>query len=193
MRNLLQLLRTRTGSPLSFDSLGRDLGVAANTARSYVSILEALHIVFLIRPYSKSIAKAQVKAAKLYFYDWAYIADSPVDGDSKGGAAFENLVASHLLRHVQYLNDSQGLQLELQFMRTANGKEIDFLIADEQGKLRYIVEAKFSDEKPGFALKQMAAQHPDAQAIQVVRNARHAFVSDGVSIEPAATWLATLT
>lgn len=191
MRDLLQLLRSRTGSPLSFDSLGRDLGIAANTARSYVSILEALHIVFLVRPYSKNIAKAQVKAAKLYFYDWAYVADSSAGRDS--GAAFENLIASHLLKHVQYVNDSQGMQVELQFVRTSNGKEIDFVIADEQSRVSHIVEAKLSDEKPSFALKQMAALHKDAQATQVVRNARHAFVSDGVSVEPAAAWLATLT
>jgi uncharacterized protein len=46
MRNLVALLRKRTGSPLSFESLGRDLGIAPNTVRSYIDILQALHIVF---------------------------------------------------------------------------------------------------------------------------------------------------
>jgi len=71
MRQLVELLRSRTGSPLSFESLGRDLGIAAKTARNYVQILEALHIVFLIEPYHRNVARALAKAPKLYFYDWA--------------------------------------------------------------------------------------------------------------------------
>jgi uncharacterized protein len=189
MRQLLELLRTRTGSPLSFDSLGRDLGVAANTARSYVSILEALHIVFLVTPYSHNIARAQVKAAKLYFYDWAYVIDTP----THGGAQFENLVASHLLKHVQFQNDGQGKQLELKYVRTSNGKEIDFVIADENGDALEFIEVKLSDEKPSFAIKQVAQNYPEAKSIQVVRNARNPFVREGVSVEPAAQWLAKLT
>jgi uncharacterized protein len=189
MRELMALLRTRTGSPLSMDSLGRDLSISANTVRSYISILEALHIVFLVKPYSQNIAKAQVKAAKLYFYDWAYIAQTQNDD----GARFENLVASHLLKHIQFLNDSQGKQLELKFLRTTNNKEIDFVISTELGVATHFIEVKLSDEKPTFALKQMAQFHPDAQAIQVVRNAKAARWIDAVSVEPAAAWLNTLT
>lgn len=188
MRQLLELLRTRTGSTLSYESLGRDLNISPKTANHYVSILEALHIVFLVHPYSHNIAKAQVKAPKLYFYDWAFVQEGRTEG-----AVFENLVASHLIKHVQFLNDSEGKQYDLRFIRTANGKEIDFVIADEKANLNYIVETKLSDEKPTFALKQLAALHPAATAVQVVRNARHGFTSDGVSVEPAAAWLANLT
>jgi uncharacterized protein len=189
MRELMALLRTRTGSTLSMDSLGRDLSISANTVRSYISILEALHIVFLVKPYSQNIAKAQVKAAKLYFYDWAYVAPTANDD----GARFENLVASHLLKHVQFLNDSQGKQLELKFLRTTNNKEIDFVISTELGVATHFIEVKLSDEKPTFALKQMAQLHPDAQAIQIVRNAKAARWLDSVSVEPAAAWLNSLT
>jgi uncharacterized protein len=189
MRELIALLRTRTGSTLSMDSLGRDLSISANTVRSYISILEALHIVYLVKPYSQNIAKAQVKAAKLYFYDWAYVAPTANDD----GARFENLVASHLLKHVQFLNDSQGKQLELKFLRTTNNKEIDFVISTELGVATHFIEVKLSDEKPTFALKQMAQLHPDAQAIQIVRNAKAARWIDGVSVEPAAVWLNSLT
>jgi uncharacterized protein len=189
MRELMALLRTRTGSTLSMDSLGRDLSISANTVRSYISILEALHIVFLVKPYSQNIAKAQVKATKLYFYDWAYIAQPPNDS----GARFENLVASHLLKHVQFLNDSEGKQLELKFLRTTNNKEIDFVISTELGVATHFIEVKLTDEKPTFALKQMAKAYPDAQAIQLVRNAKAARWIEGVSIEPAAAWLNTLT
>jgi hypothetical protein len=72
-------------------------------------------------------------------------------------------------------------------------QKIDFVISDELGIATHFIEVKLTDEKPTFALKQMAHACPDAQAIQVVRNAKAARWIDGVSIEPAADWLNTLT
>ena len=69
MRVLLELLRKRVGSPLSYASIARDLKVAPNTVRRYVELLEALHIVFLARPHHANIARAIQKMPKLYFYD----------------------------------------------------------------------------------------------------------------------------
>lgn len=191
MRHLVDLLRTRTGSPLSFESLGRDLGLAPGTARSYVNILEALHIVFLVRPYHRNIARAQAKMPKLYFYDWAY-AQSPNAADTEEGAQFENLVASHLLKHVQFMQDGAGEQLELHYLRTTSDKEIDFVIANEKGDATHFIEVKLSDTKASYALRQMANLHPTAQSLQLVKNTRHAFDADGVGVRPAAQWLSEL-
>jgi predicted AAA+ superfamily ATPase len=191
MRTLVELLRTRTGSPLSFESLGRDLALSPNSVRSYVDILEALHIVFLIRPYHRNIARAQAKAPKLYFYDWAY-AQNPNAVDTEPGAAFENLLATHLLKHVNFLNDSEGQSLELNYVRTTSGKEIDFVLTDANGDATHFIEAKLSDEKPSYALRQMSQDHPHAAAVQVVKNAKHAFDVQGVAVRPAAQWLREL-
>ncbi len=191
MRNLVELLRRRTGSPLSFESLARDLSVAPNTVRSYVDILEALHIVFLVRPYHRNIARAQAKAPKLYFYDWAYVQNSTTP-DEQPGAQFENLVATHLLKHACFLADNAGEEVELNYLRTTSGKEIDFVLTNAAGDATHFVEVKWSDAKLSFSLRQMAQTHPDAQAVQLVRNARHAFDRDGVAVRPAAQWLADL-
>ena len=112
MRSLVEMLRRRTGSPLSFDSLARDLSIAPNTVRSYIDVLEALHIVFLVRPYHRNIARAQSKAPKLYFYDWAYVQNANLQ-DEQAGAQFENLMATHLLKHTCFLADSAGDELSL--------------------------------------------------------------------------------
>jgi uncharacterized protein len=191
MRNLLALLRARTGSPLSIESLARDLAIAPNTARNYINILEALHIVFLVRPYHRNIARAQAKAPKLYFYDWAYV-QNPNSTDDASGAQFENCIASHLLKHVQFLNDSQGEQLELHYIRTASGHEIDFVIANEAGDATQFIEVKLSDSKPTYALKQMAQTHANAKAIQLVLHGKHDYEVDGISVCGAAQWLAVL-
>jgi len=185
MRNMVELLRGRTGSPLSFESLSRDLGIAPNTVRSYVEILEALHIVFLVRPYHRNIARAQAKAAKLYFYDWAY-----VQGDE--GARLENLVATSLQKHVHYLADSTGEQLTLNYLRTTSGKEVDFVLTRESGDAVQFIEVKWADMQPSYALRQMAQLHPQAQALQLVRLARHAAQVDAVQVHPVAQWLMEL-
>ncbi len=185
MRNLLELLRQRTGSPLSYESLSRDLGIAPNTVRSYVAILEALHIIFLVTPYHRNIARAQAKSPKLYFYDWAY-----VQGDD--GARLENLVATSLQKHVHFIADNTGEQFTLNYVRTSSGKEIDFVITREDGEATQFIEVKWADAKPSYALRQMALQHPKAQALQLVRLARHATQIDGVQVHPVASWLKDL-
>ncbi len=193
MRTLVAMLRQRTGSRLSFESLARDLSLAPNTVRSYIDILEALHIVFLIRPYHRNIARAQAKAAKLYFYDWAYVQDATSAVQTQeSGAQFENLVAVHLLKHICYLQDSTGFSGELNYLRTTAGKEIDFVLTNSEGDASHFIEVKLSDTKPSLALKQMAAAYPNAQAIQLVKNARHGFDQDAVQVRPAAAWLREL-
>jgi predicted AAA+ superfamily ATPase len=188
---LLDMLRTRTGSPLSFDALGREIGVSSNTVRSYVQILESLHIVFLVRPYHRNVARALSKAPKLYFYDWAYVNDAK-DNSSDSGARFENLVACHLLKHVQFLADSEGSSLQLHYVRTTSDHEIDFVLADENGEAQQFIEAKVGDTKPSSFLAKTAADHPNANSIQLVLRTPHGFDANGVGVRPAAQWLAGL-
>ena len=191
MRLLVEMLRTRTGSPLSFDALGREVGLAANTVRGYIDILEALHVVFLVRPYHRNVARALAKAPKLYFYDWAYVNDTN-DASPESGARFENLVACHLLKHTQFLTDSDGVSAQLLYLRTTDGKEIDFVLADEAGEATHFVEVKVGDAKPALLLHKAAAEYPQAKATQLVLRAPHAFDSGVVGIRPAAQWLADL-
>lgn len=191
MRQLVELLRSRTGSPLSFDSLGRDLGISAKTVRSYVQILEALHIVFLVTPFHRNVARALAKAPKLYFYDWAYLDDSPADATTSG-ARFENLVACHLLKHAQFLNDSEGTLLKLHYLKTTSGKEIDFVLVNEKGDPTHFIEVERGDAKPGYAIREMHHAHPQATSVQLVMRTPHAFDAQGVQVRPAAQWLAEL-
>ena len=159
--------------------------------RGYIDILEALHVVFLVRPYHRNVARALAKAPKLYFYDWAYVSDTN-DASPESGARFENLVACHLLKHTQFLTDSDGVLAQLLYLRTTDGKEIDFVLADEAGEATHFVEVKVGDAKPALLLHKAAAEYPQAKATQLVLRAPHAFDSGVVGIRPAAQWLADL-
>ncbi len=191
MRLLVELLRSRTGGPLSYQSLARDLGLSPITVRRYVDILEALHIVFIVTPYHRNIARALSKAPKLYFYDWTYINSNPA-------ASFENLVAIHLRKHLDFLNDTQGVQSRLHYVQTTSGKEVDFVIANPADELIGAVEVKWADSKPSYSLRELAQQLPNLKAVQLVYQMSTSYkvdVTDTQTIEvhPAAAWLANLS
>ena len=190
MRLLLELLRGRTGNPLSYAGLAQDLSISPTTAKRYIDILQALHIVFLIHPYHRNIARALSKAPKLYFYDWTYLSGNP---ESLMGAKLENLVAASLLKHTQFQRDTTGKQVSVHYVQTTSGKEIDFVIANEKGELTQLIEVKLSDTKPSKALSELQQLHSGAAAIQLVYHATASYRAGPVDVHPAARWLAQLS
>ncbi len=185
MRLLLELLRTRVGSPLSYTSIAQDLQIAPNTVRRYIEILESLCIVFTIRPYHQNVARAILKEPKLYFYDTGF-----VQGDE--GVRLENTCAVCLLKHVQYLQDIGGEDVELNYVKTKEGKEVDFTLSRKK-KATHLIEVKTSDDIPAASLVVLSKKIPDTQAIQLVGNLRREQQIDRVAVMSAGKWLAQLS
>lgn len=185
MRLLLELLRSRVGSPLSYTSIAQDLQIAPNTVRRYIDILESLCIVFTIRPLHKNIARAILKEPKLYFYD-----SGLVQGGE--GVQLENTCAVCLLKHVQYLQDIGGEDIELHYIKTKNGKEVDFALG-QQGNATHLIEVKLSDDTPSSSLNLLAKKLPGIKAVQLVQNLRREQQIGNVSIVSAGKWLAGLS
>jgi hypothetical protein len=141
----LRALAARSAQLLNLSEIARDIGVAANTARDWLSILEATFQVFLLRPYFANIGKRLVKSPKIYFMDTGILCylvglREPLHAVSgpMGGALFENLVVAEIYKTILH----QGEQPRLYFWRTATGSEVDILI-ELQGKL-IPVEIKLS-------------------------------------------------
>jgi predicted AAA+ superfamily ATPase len=184
IRLFAQMLRSRVGSPLSLASIARDLAVSPVTLKKYLDILEALYIVFVVRPWHDNIARATLQTPKVYFYDTGL-----VEGDE--GLRFENLVATALLKHVQWQHDVQGKEVGLHYIRTKDGAEVDFALS-EKSQLTQLVECKLSDEKPHRALQRFATEKAPVQAVQVVRNARHSYTLGDIQIATAPDYLRDL-
>jgi predicted AAA+ superfamily ATPase len=184
MRLFAEMLRSRVGSPLSLASMARDLNIAPMTLSKYLDILEALFIVFVVRPWHRNIARATLQAPKVYFYDTALVV-----GDD--GLRFENLVACHLLKQVQWQQDTRGMAVDLHYVRTKDDAEVDFCMSEGE-TLTHLVECKLSDAKPHRALGRFAEQWTDAQAIQLVRECKAEADVGRLQIRDAATWLGAL-
>ncbi len=180
-----QLLRQRVGSPLSLASIARDMNVSQRTLASYLDILEALYIVFVVRPWSHNIARATLLQPKVYFYDTGL-----VQGDE--GLRFENLVACHLLKAAHWQTDSLGQRTGLHYIRTKDGAEVDFALSDDnqpEPTLTHLIECKVADTKIHKALARFSAEQPKASSVQLVRDMTNPQERGDVQILPAAQWL----
>lgn len=130
-RNFLQLCALRSGELLNMASLASDCGISANTAREWVSILEASHIVRLLRPYSSNRTKRLAKTPKLYLMDTGLMCflcglESPGDLRTSGmiGQVFETSVFGELVKRVQ----ARHRVPQLSFWRDSHKQEIDLLV-----------------------------------------------------------------
>jgi predicted AAA+ superfamily ATPase len=184
MRLFAQMLRSRVGSPLSLASMARDLHVAPATLRKYLEILEALFIVFTVRPWHRNIARATLQAPKVYFYDTGLVL-----GDE--GLRYENLVACSLLKHVEWQQDTLGRAVGLHYIRTKDDAEVDFCLSEGE-ELTDLVECKLSDTKPHRALARFADEWPRARATQLLRDIRHDHDIGRLEFRGAAQWLREL-
>src|SRR5690554_1085048 len=142
-QRFLRLCAGRTGQILNLSSLGNDCGITHNTAKSWLSILEASYIVFLLQPHYANFNKRLVKSAKLYFYDPGLVCSLlGIENEQQlfthylKGGLFESFVISELIKH--RLN--QGLEPNCYYWRDSRGNEIDCLL--ETGGLLTPVEIK---------------------------------------------------
>ena len=175
------MLRERVGAEIVLSNIARDLEIAPKTAKAWLSLLERTYALFVIMPFSKNLTKAIVKTPKVYFYD-----NGEVEGDI--GSKFENLVANHLLKKIQFLEDATGEKYELNYVRDRNGPEVDFLILKNRKPL-LLVEAKVSDSVRSKSLYYFMEKLKIEKAVQLVLNPIKANTKDGILVISAEEWL----
>ncbi len=184
MRLLVELLRSRVGSPLSWSSIGEDLQIAPNTVKKYVEILEALHVVFLVRPYHRNIARAIQKMPKLYFYHTPYVKGNE-------GVLLENTTAICLRKHTDFLSAATGSEVALNYIRTRDKQEVDFAIVSD-GQLESLIEVKTADRTIPASLRLLGSRIPSAEKLLLVRDLPVETDVDGISIRKLSRWLSEL-
>lgn len=181
---LVELLRERVGSPVSYGSLARDLQISPHTVKRWIEVLESLYILYRVVPYHRNIARAILKEPKIYFYD-----SGLVRGD--GDAVLENIVANGLLKANHYLEDTVGSEVRLHYLRDKEKREVDFVIHAD-GRLTQLIEVKLSAGNVGRGLAYYRSRFPHAGAFQLVRSLKKARTTAGIQVVPAARYLARL-
>ena len=158
VEQLVDLLPSRVGSPLSVASLREDLQVDHKTVERWLAILENLYVCFRIAPFGAPRIRAIKKAQKLYLWDWSVTPE--------GGPRFENLVASQLLKYCHFVEDTQGHAMELRFLRDTDRREIDFVVLQDRKPL-FAVECKSGERSVSPAIPYFAERTKIPRVYQV--------------------------
>ncbi|MFH1465843.1 MAG: ATP-binding protein [Pseudomonadota bacterium] len=140
---LLTLAAGRTAQELNLSGLGGDAGVSHNTARAWLSVLEAGFLCFRLTPWLPNLRKRLVKAPKLHFFDTGLVCHllgiaSPAQLRTHPlrGAIFETWLASELTKARWH----RGQAAHMHHLRETRGAEVDLVI--ERGTRVCLVEAK---------------------------------------------------
>ncbi|MEM7588911.1 MAG: ATP-binding protein [Myxococcota bacterium] len=127
----MRLCAVRCSQLFSHTRLASEVGVSVSTIRSWVSALEASHLIYLLRPYHGNLGKRFVQSPKLYFCDTGLacflagihsvneLQDSPLLG-----CMFETHVFNQIVCHLV----NQGRVPQVYFYRDYQGHEVDFVV-----------------------------------------------------------------
>ena len=141
----LALCAGRIGQTLNLTSLANDAGVSVNTAKSWLSLLEASFILFQLQPYYKNFNKRLIKSPKIYFYDTGVVCSllnirsaEMIQSHYLYGALFENFVIAEIIK----LQSHQGYnKRNVYYWRDNHGVEVDCILEGADEKL-HLIEIK---------------------------------------------------
>jgi predicted AAA+ superfamily ATPase len=139
----MSLLAGRCGQELNLSALANEAGVDAKTIQSWIGILEASFLIYLLRPYHRNFNKTIVKRPKIYFTDTGLAcsllritAAEQLQNHPLRGALFENMVVMEFIKKAQ----NQRSFKTFYFWRDKNGYEIDLII--DEADLAMPIEIK---------------------------------------------------
>ena len=160
IEQLLQAIALQVGSEVSFNELGRLLGLTSITVQRYIDLLEKSYVLFHLRSLSRNVRTELKKSRKIYFYDNGV--RNALSGDYKPlalrndkGALWENYVISERMKHNAY----SGFYGKSYFWRTQQQQEVDY-IEDYDGVL-HAYEFKWSSTKQPRLTESFAKNYPE--------------------------------
>jgi predicted AAA+ superfamily ATPase len=145
----VRLLAGRVGEIVDYSGLGNECQVDGKTVKEWLSILEKMHIISLVMPFSSNLTTRLIKSPKVYFIDTGlacrlqgWTSPDPILTSPQQGHLFENLVFSEIYK----MNLNFQLNIEIFHWRSRDGEEVDFLLEFNQRDYLFI-ESKVSPSK----------------------------------------------
>lgn len=185
---LAYYLSHQVGSGVKYSNLSNKIKVTNNTIANWVDLLSNFYYCFTIKPWSQNIPRSLIKEPKVYLWDWSVIQDE--------GSRFENFIAMHLLKSVNFWNETGKGNFGLYYIRDKDQKEVDFVVTRDD-KAWILIETKLSSNnsisKNLYLFKNITGAE---YTFQVVHNKDYVDVScfdyNEPIIVPAKTFLSQL-
>ncbi len=177
---LVDLLRSRVGGTIVVSNLAADLQVSPNTVKAWLEVLEKMYLIFIVKPYTRSLPRAIQKPPKIYFFD---------NGDIIGndGARFENLVATSLIKRLHFKEDYEGYRYELRYIRDKEGREVDFIILRDNIP-EELIEVKYGDDSLSRPLLYYTKRLQPVKSTQIVANLTREYSKNDIQIMNPLTY-----
>jgi predicted AAA+ superfamily ATPase len=129
-QTFLVLCAERVGQRINYTELGKECRISDQTARRWLTILEASYIIFQLQPYEKTISKQFIKTPKLFFYDTGLLCyllqleKKDLSLLSKKGNIFESFVISEIVKYFY----NHGHEPTIYFWQDKYKHEVDCII-----------------------------------------------------------------
>ena len=188
IESLALQIRGRVGKLSNFLGLSGATQASVDSIRRWVAILESLYYCFRVTPWYKNVARSLRKEPKFYLWDWSQVQDV--------GAKVENIVASALLKSVNWWTESGMGVYSLHFLRDTQKREVDFVVV-RNGEPWFLVEVK-AGTSPSLSphltyfQQQTGAQHAFQVSVDASFESRNCFEFRSPIHVPAKTFLSQL-
>ena len=185
----LVLCAGRAAQLLNYSNLASDCGIAVDTARRWISVLNTSFIVFLLLPHHRNFNKRVIKSPKLYFYDTGLLCHllgireaAQIPTHPLRGAIFENYVIAETAKAYRHHRRTPPLF----FWRDRTGHEIDLLI-EEAGRL-YPVEIKSGADRVRDMLAGLrwwcGLSGQPLESATLIHGGQERYTRNGVAVRP---------
>lgn len=128
----ISLAASRTGQLVNQSSLAIDCGVDQKTIASWLNLLEASYVIYLMKPYHTNLNKRLIKTPKLYFFDTGLVSyllgirnERDLLSHPLRGELFETMIVSECLKYFH----NRGIVPPISFFRDSQGHEIDLIVS----------------------------------------------------------------
>jgi hypothetical protein len=137
---LVRLLAALTAEELNAARLAQDLGIDADTVRSYLPLLETVYLIHLLPAWSRNLATRVKRRPKIHLIDTglaAWLREQSADslarpGNTAGaGALFETFVVNELMK----LRAASEVDVSLWHLQDRAGGEVDCVIETSSGRV----------------------------------------------------------
>lgn len=188
MNLLASCLKQQAGQLVNFSSLAKLLKSTIPTIQRWITLLSESYYCFMIRPWHTNVIRSLIKEPKIFLRDWSEIQDD--------GARAENFVAAHLLKMIDYWNDTGLGETSLHFIRDKEKNEVDFLLVKNHKPWILIEVKKSGNAGLSRSLYRFHEQLGTAHAFQVVLDSDESALNcldyTEPTIIPANTFLSQL-
>ncbi len=186
---MISYLAVNNGSMLNRNTLSTISSVSSRQIEKYVDILEGTYVLSLVKPLSKNRGKELVKTPKYYFYDQGVLntivqdfRPSRLRQDS--GMLNENFAYWELKKNLD-------IRYQIKYWRTADGKEVDFVLEKDRERLPVEVKSSWPPGKIPPGILHFFAFYPETKrAVVLYDGPEQEVILDGRTVTFAPLWKA---